>query len=220
MNSNHSKIIPINEPSPSVVRQARVIFASGSTIGIEADGETREAKLAFSCLVRPEPEDIVMYARQVSGPDYVLGIMERPGTADMTVELKGDATVRNTSGSLSLVTNTAINLLAGKKINCLSDRVVHKSREAVFDCGDVTAQGKSLHASFARISVLSEMISSMAKQVIQRFKSYIRHSEQFDQVKSGQMTREVSGMYSMDSKYTVMVSKKDTKIDGERIHMG
>ncbi|NOX93210.1 MAG: DUF3540 domain-containing protein, partial [Gammaproteobacteria bacterium] len=27
-------------------------------------------------------------------------------------------------------------------------------------------------------------------------------------------------MYSMNSKYTVMVSKKDTKIDGERIHMG
>jgi len=63
-------------------------------------------------------------------------------------------------------------------------------------------------------------MSTMAKQVIDRFKSYIRHSENSDQVKAGQMTREVSGLYSMDSKYTIMVSKRDTKIDGERIHMG
>jgi len=60
----------------------------------------------------------------------------------------------------------------------------------------------------------------MAKQVIDRFKSYIRHSEESDMVKAAQMTREVSGLYSMDSKYTIMLSKKDTKIDGERIHMG
>jgi len=34
------------------------------------------------------------------------------------------------------------------------------------------------------------------------------------------MSRKVDGLYSMKSDTTLMVSKSDTKIDGERIHMG
>ena len=60
----------------------------------------------------------------------------------------------------------------------------------------------------------------MAKQLTERVKNYIRHTEDYDQVNAGQMTRKVDGLYAMDSRHTVMVSKKDTKIDGERIHMG
>ncbi len=39
-------------------------------------------------------------------------------------------------------------------------------------------------------------------------------------VKSGQMTRQTDGLYAMDSKHTIMNSKKSTKIDGEKILMG
>jgi uncharacterized protein involved in type VI secretion and phage assembly len=48
----------------------------------------------------------------------------------------------------------------------------------------------------------------------------IRHTESADQIKAGQMSHTVEDLYSMDSKYTIMVSKKDTKIDGEHIHIG
>lgn len=82
------------------------------------------------------------------------------------------------------------------------------------------ARGNCLQADFKTVWVISQMVNTLAKQVISKFKNYIRRTEDYDQVKSGQMTRQVDGLYSLDSKHTVLVSKKDTKIDGERIHMG
>ena len=60
----------------------------------------------------------------------------------------------------------------------------------------------------------------MARQVIEKFKSYVRGTEDYDQVNAGQMMRKAKGLYSMDSEQTIMVSRKHTKIDGERIFMG
>jgi hypothetical protein len=187
---------------------------------IDVAGVPHEAMVAFSCLVRPETNDIVMCSRHGSGIYYILGILERPDSNSMTLDFAGDTKLQIRSGSLSMFSNDSVSLMAANKINCISDRVIHKSREAIVDYNDVTAQGKNLQASFANIRIFSQLMSTMAKQVIDRFKSYIRHSEDFDQVKTAQMTREVAGLYSMDSRHTIMVSKKDTKIDGERIHMG
>ena len=220
MKAENTKVIPIIEPVPSAIHHATVLSVADEFIVIDVSGIPQEAKIAFSCLVRPVPDDIVMYSLHESGVSYVLGIIERPSDTNMIIDLSGDATLQTRSGSLSMISNSSVNLLAGKKINCISDQVIHKSREAIIDYNEIVAQGKSLQASFTNIRVFSELMSSMAKQVIDKFKSYIRHTEDFDQVKAGQMTREVSGLYSMDSKYTIMVSKKDTKIDGERIHMG
>jgi len=60
----------------------------------------------------------------------------------------------------------------------------------------------------------------MAKQVVNKFMTYMRHSENFDQVKAGDMTRSIEGLYSVNTKQTIMISKNDTKIDAERIHIG
>ena len=220
MKAENKKVIPIVEPVAPAIYHATVLSVTDESIVIDVSGVPQTAKLAFSCLVRPEIDDIVMYSQHESGLCYVLGIIERPGETEMSIDLPGDATIQTRTGSLSMISGTSVNLLAGKKINSISDQVVHKSREAYVDYDEITAKGKSLQASFTNIRVFSELMSSMGKQVIDKFKSYIRHSEDFDQVKAGQMTREVSGLYSMDSKYTILVSKKDTKIDGERIHMG
>ncbi len=220
MKVENTNVSPILEPQPSANYHAVVISVTGQSAVIDLAGIPQPASIAFSCLVRPEPDDIVIYSQLESGVNYILGIIERPHGENMIIDLSGDATLQSRSGKLSIIANTSANLMAGEKINCISDQVIHKSREAIIDYSDVTAQGKSLQASFTNIRVFSELMSSMAKQVIDKFKCYIRHSEDFDQVKAGQMTREVSGLYSMDSRHTVMVSKKDTRIDGERIHMG
>lgn len=220
MKAEYSKVMPIAEPKPSAIYNAAVSSVTNDSVVIEIAGISHQAITAFSCLVRPQPDDVVMCCRDETGVYCILGVLARPGAQSMMIDLPGDTSVRTRKGSLSVISGDSLNLFSGRKINCISDQVIHKSREAVIDYEDVTARGRNLNASFSSIRVLSDLISSMARQVIDRFRSYIRHSEEFDQVKAGQMTREVSGLYSMDSRYTIMVSKKDTKIDGERIHMG
>lgn len=220
MNSKASTVVPIMDPIPSAIHHATVLSVTTKEILIEVTGIPQQAKVAFSCLVQPEPDDIVMHSQHESGVYYILGIIERPDNTKMTLEFPGDTTLKNNTGSLSIMSGKSVSMLAAEKINLISNQVFHKSREAVIDYDELTARGENLQASFTYIRVFSHLISTMAKQVIDKFKSYIRHSEDSDMVKAGQMTRDVSGLYSMDSKYTILVSKKDTKIDGERIHMG
>ena len=220
MNRKTSTVTPIIDPLPTAIQYATVLSVIDQSIVIEVSGLSLQAKVAFSCLVQLEPDDIVMYSQHGSGLNYVLGIIERPINTKLTLDFPGDTTLKSNTGSLSILSGKSVNMMAANKISFLSDQVIHKSREAVIDYNELTARGENLQASFTTIRVFSHLMSTMAKQVIDKFKSYIRHSEESDMVKAGQMTREVSGLYSMDSKYTIMVSKKDTKIDGERIHMG
>lgn len=220
MKPETSTVIPIVDSVPATIHHASVLSVEGDNFVIEIAGIPQAAKTMFSCLVRPQVGDLIMYSQHDSGSYYILGIIERPENPDMTVEFPGNTTFKNTAGTLSLMASESVNLVSSGKLNCLADQVVHKSREATVDYQTITAKGSLLQASFDHVKLYSQSITTMARQAIDRFKRYIRHSDESDQVKAGQMTRDVSGMYSMDSKYTIMVSKKDTKIDGQRIHMG
>jgi hypothetical protein len=216
---NSANVVSLRDEAP-VVRNARVVSACDNKAVIRMSGLDREARIAFSCLIRPVPGDLVLCVTDESGEYYVLGIIERPGKQDMTISFPADAAMVSEQGSLSMVSGKSVTLASDDRLNCFSGRAVHKSREAVVDFSELTARGENLQANFKSVLLISRMLNTMARQVIARAKSYIRRTEDCDQVKAGQMTRKAEGLYSMDSKHTVMVSRKETKIDGERIFMG
>lgn len=209
------------EEAEPTVQNVRVVSVSGRESIIETlAGVRRPAQTAFSCLVQPMPGDLALCTRTETGMSYILGIIDRPAEQHMTLSFPGDATMLSDAGSLAVYSAKSVTLAAGDRLNCISDKAVHKSREAVVDFEELAARGKNLEAAFNTVRIVSHVLSTFAKQVFQKAVDYIRHTEDCDQVKAGQMTRKAAGLYSMDSDYTVMVSKKDTKIDGERIHMG
>ena len=220
MSAKQSNVIPLREQTPAPVENARVISVAEKEIIIRLAGVTLAARVAFSCLIKPEPGDLVLCTQSETGANFILGIIERPGEQNMTLAFPADATLLAENGNLSTLSRKSVTLAAGDKLCCFSDQAIHKSREAVVDYDETVARGTTLQADFKTVRLISQMVNTMAKQVISKFKNYIRHTEDYDQIKAGQMTRKADGLYSMDSKYTVLVSKKDTKIDGERIHMG
>jgi len=219
MNNSAGKVIPINSNNESVIRTASVISIISDEIIINMTGETIKAKKTFSCIIDPQPGDIIICAESENGMVYILGIIERPGTQKMNISFPSDVAFQAGQGNLNI--NSSDNVtIASKEVNCFSKRVIHKSQEAIISYDNITANGSELQASFKTVRLISNLINTMAKQVIDKFKGYIRSTEDNDMVKSGQMTRNTDGLYSMDSKYTIMNSKKSTKIDGEKILMG
>ncbi len=201
------------------IRNARVLSRASDQIVLDIAGEKHRACKAFSCFVEPLPDDRVICSRDETGMLYILGIIDRKNSQNVTISYPANTDMVCTGGSLNLRAKNALSV-ASQDLNFFSDKVVHKSREAVFALDETTVTGYILRASFKTVQVFSRMINTMARQVIERFQGYIRNTEDNDQVRAGQMTRRTDGMYTMDSKYTIMVSDKDTKIDGERIHMG
>ena len=212
--------VPVVEPAVSSVQNGRIVSLSGGRALIDIRGIIEEAQVAFSCLVQPLSGDLVICTKTETGMHYILGIVERPGKQNMTISFPADAALLAEDGSLGVVSGKSVTLAAGEKLNCFSDQVIHKSREAAVNYEELTAKGTNLQASYKTVSLISRLVTTIAGQCVQRMKNFIRQTKGSDQVTAGQMTRNAEGLFSLDSKHTVLVSKKDTKIDGERIHMG
>lgn len=215
-----SKIVPLQQPESAVVYTATVLSVSNNYCEIDLAGTHYPAKVVFSCLVQPVKNDIVMCVLSAIGDYYVTGIVEREASQSMTVSFPEDVTVQSLTGSMSFLSSDSVTMSATNNFNCISGQVLHKSNTAVVNYDRLTASGTDLQSSYSSIRIFSDLITTISKQVLQKFVNYIRHTEQNDQTKAGNMTRQVKGLYSMDSQHTILVSKKDTKIDGEHIHMG
>jgi len=219
MNSSASKIVPIHSNNKSAVRTGSVTSVISDEIIINMAGDKIKAKKAFSCFIDPEPGDIIICNESETGKVYILGIIERPGTKKISISFPSDAQIKTKRGSLSINSPDSVSI-ASNNVNCFSKKVIHKSHEAILSYDNITASGSELQASFKTVRLISNLINTMAKQVIDKFKGYIRSTEDSDMVKAGHMARQVDGLFSIDSKHTIMNSKKSTKIDGEKILMG
>jgi len=220
MNPEPNNILPFQTPADGVLQTAQVVSISDKGIIISISGIELTAKVAFSCLVQPLVSDIVLWTPSETEGNYILAIASRPDSQDMDLAFPANTTMHSAEGSINILSKQSVTLAAGKNLTCLAEKTVHKSQQTLIDYEKVTAKGSNLDVSFNNIRLFSDMLNTMAKQVMMKAKNYFRHTEDYDEIKAKQMTRSAKGVYSVDSKYTVMVSKKDTKIDGERIHMG
>ncbi|MDA3786909.1 MAG: DUF3540 domain-containing protein [Desulfobacula sp.] len=225
MSVTSAKIMPITSMTKSEridrsdIRNGVVVTIESDHIIVDISGKKETAKKAFSCFIEPQPNDRVICSRDENRVFYILGIIERKDQQKVTISYPSDANIISQKGDINLRSQKAVSLMS-EKLNFFSKTTLHKSQEAVVSFDEITATGTTLHAGYKTVRLISNLINTMARQVIDTFQGYIRNTDGNDQIRAGQLTRRADTLYSMDSKYTVMVSKKDTKIDGERIHMG
>jgi hypothetical protein len=201
------------------VHPAKVVSLSGQDVLVEYEsGTIEEARVAFSCLLKPEVNDLVATVKTTDSRSFITAILERTDVHPTNIHLNSDTTI-SADGNLNLISGQSISSVAGT-ISSISEKAIHKSNDAVIDYRNSTIKGDSLHACFRSVQFISNLAVRIVNQCIEKMVSYMRHTEDYDQVKAGKISRKAAGLYSVDSSFTIMVSKKDTKIDGERIHMG
>jgi acylphosphatase len=202
-------IVPISPASANNV-SGRIMNIQDGHIHIDHNGQTVNAQKAFSCLVEPQLNDIVLYTQDQHQQAYVIAILQRDDESSMNLQFAPNTTMAS-SEKLTL---------HSEQINQLSQKSFQKTGEATIYFQQGLIKGEKLHSHIRHIYSISDLISTMAKQAIQKFNTYVRKSDTSDQVQAAQMGRKVDGLYTMNSKHTIMVSQKETKIDGEHIHMG
>lgn len=209
MNSIVKNIVPI---SPTIANNVsgRIVNIQDGHIHIEYEGQIINAQKAFSCLVEPKLSDIVLFSLDQHQQAYVIAILKRDEATSMNLQLAPNTTLASDE-KLTFSSN---------QINQLSQKSLQKTGEVTIDFQQGLIKGEKLHSHIRHIHSISDMISTMAKQAIQKFNTYVRKTDNSDQVQAAQMGRKVDGLYTMNSKHTIMISQKETKIDGEHIHMG
>ena len=214
MNLHTDNIVPIsvtnNLPAAEGNVSGRIHKIHQGNIQVEHNGKLINTQKAFSCLVEPMVDDIVLVSKDQHQQAYVIAILQRDDETQMQVQLAPNTTLKS-SEKLTL---------HSEQINQLSQKSLQKTGEATIDFQQGLIKGEKLHSHIRHIHSISDLISTMAKQAIQKFNTYVRKTDTSDQVQAAQMGRKVDGLYTMNSKHTIMVSQKETKIDGEHIHMG
>lgn len=212
-------LINSEEKKRSGLKKAVVTGMEKELFKIESNGKINFAKRAFSCIITPETGDLVLFTEDEACDFYIISIIERPDNRRTNISLPGDTAIKSDTGSINISSGENFSILSNN-ISLFSKKAVHKSVNAVISFDNTNANGNELHASFKSVRLITNLINTMAKQVIDKFKGYIRTTEDNDMVKSGQMVRKTEGLYALDSKHTIMNSKKSTKIDGDKILMG
>lgn len=215
MNTQAENIIPIQSSFPAEDISTSNFSAIVQEINkgeilIEHENRLIKAETAFSCFAQPMLKDQVLVSCDQHQQAYIIAILKREQADQMTMQLPAK-TVINSSEQITL---------ASQQISQLAQKQINKSSEHITEFDQAVIKGNTLHSHVRQLHTISDMISTIAKQAIQKFSSYVRKSDTSDQVQAAQMSRKVDGLYTMNSKHTIMVSQKDTKIDGEHIHMG
>lgn len=212
-----NKVVSIAQPS-NTASTAKVIAVRGAYFDLEQNGQVIVARKAFSCLMEPIVSDTVMFNFDECQQAYVIAILHRFEDVQATLEVPSKTTIA-CSDQLTIQSREKTAIVS-KSIHEISENLIMDGKTTTMNFDQGLLKGKKLHGHVQSLTYVGDLISTAARQAINKFVSYVRKTEQMDQIQAGQMGRKVDGLYSMNSKHTIMVSSKDTKIDGEHIHMG
>lgn len=217
--TTRENILPITKNKGNELVQGKVVEAGSHGIMVEASGRRLSAVPAFSCLVAPAADDLVLLSLTPENA-YILSILERECANDMELRFPGDLYMNAENGKVFIRAETGMTCKTRGGMHFFSDSWIQKSSHGILDIDNLTARGTQVNLLFKQMRFIARIFETMAEHVLWRMKTYVRKSEETDQVDAGQMLRKTKGLFSMHSRTTVMTSTKETKIDGAHIHMG
>jgi hypothetical protein len=187
---------------------------TGDGFAVNCDRGLFNAGVAVSCLVAPEPGDVVILSLDDGGGCYILSILERTEEARRKTELvfDGDVNLNVRDGSMSITSDETISLAS-------------KNFELTAEEGRVTLEkssffGKLVENNIARIRVVADSLDSIVRRAVQRFTSSYRYVEEHEEVQSASTRMIVDGTLTMHTKNTMHIAEGHVKIDAEQIHLG
>ncbi|BDG72352.1 DUF3540 domain-containing protein [Roseomonas fluvialis] len=182
---------------------AEVLSREGEDCLVLQDGREEAARRAFSCLVEPEPGDVVLVAQGAASP-YILAVLERRGTAAMRLALPDGATVAADGGRLNLSAETLVMQAATTQVATQTLGVAATQTEA----------------RLGRVSAIAEAIETIATRIIGRFRRSYRFVEEGEHLRARDIDQRASGHMTLKGDTTTLQAGLVVKIDGAQIHMG
>ena len=107
-------IVPDGEHASPADASAVLIARNGRDVQISRDGCVSEARVAFGCVVQPEPGDRVLIG-MADGTIWVTSVLERSSDAPMRLWAEGDVSIISMRGDVSLMAARCVNLDAGER---------------------------------------------------------------------------------------------------------
>ncbi len=187
-------------------------------IRTRAGGEVG-ARSSVSCLLVPEPNDVVLFAC-ISGEARIIAVLERNSDAPLQLSTERDTrwnvkqggfAVR-ADGPISFTTSDLLTAVAGKA------RVVATEGFAAFASLSVAARAVVGHVG--TLKVAAEWIETVATRVAQTARHSLRVVEQTEHVRAREIDMVASQGVTVRADSALISARTLTKVNGKQVHIG
>ena len=218
-----ANVLPINQQATAKnVTQnelATIQGGFGNDYMVLSERGVFRANKAYSCLVQPLPGDKVLISSN-GNEHYVLAIIERPETNNMTLAFPGDVALEAKVGAINLISSEQISLTSASKTQLTSSEIGVTTAKMNIQANECSVMGDKAVSRWREINAFSSAMNLVTERLTQRIKNSFKTVEGLDQQTSLNFLQTIGKTLSIRSRDAVITARKDVKIDGERIHMG
>jgi hypothetical protein len=182
---------------------AEVLVRDGDGLTVLQDGQALAARRAFSCLVQPEPGDVVLLGG-AGGARYVLAVLERAGPAPMRLALPDGVTVAAEGGRMNLAAGT----------------LVMEADTTQVATGTLGISATRTQARLGTVSAIAEAIETIATRIIGRFRRSYRFVEEGEHLRARDLDLRASGHLHLRADTAMVQAGVLVKLQGSQIHLG
>ncbi|MDR5837111.1 DUF3540 domain-containing protein [Caballeronia sp. LZ034LL] len=196
------------------------------------DGQTEGALRAASCLLEPQPGDLVLVCDALPAHPveagvtaavsvaYVLAVLVRSqATATATLALPGGTALESADGELR-VRAPRITLEGADQIRASTREFALDSVSASIVSHRAQARIGALDAGIERLSLVAKSFVSTVGQLLSRVQDSTRRIEGNDDLHAGSAHWRVEGHAHMHTRHTTLMSDEVTRVDGSKIELG
>ncbi len=198
---------------------ATMVTRDGRDAHIECGGAIVAARIAFGCIVQPEPGDRVLLGR-ADGTLWITSVLERPSDAPMRLWAEGDVALVSRTGDVSLLAARTVALDAGERARITAAEIDLHAGVARFVLDELVQVGRRAHYYVAKIRTVGDMVETFAEHVISRVRNSSRFVEESDQVRAGDLDHRAEGTVHLRAKTMFMTADTVVRVDADQIHMG
>jgi hypothetical protein len=178
---------------------------------VRTDGALWPARQAESCLLVPEPGDVVLMSVAPGEPSYILAVLERTSDRPRVVQAPGGDPITVSAERLDLEGR------AGVGVRAPVFDVVAGTAALAFRA--VTLTSEVIRGATEKLEWVSRQLQTVADRSTHRAGTYVRSVASADTVVAEHMVRTAHQTMTSTTTHSVLDAGEDVHIHGKRIHM-
>jgi hypothetical protein len=180
------------------------------------------ARLAVSCLVRPDVTDRVLLSVDAAGDCFILSVLSKGKSSSPNTELTcdGPLCLRVRRGSLSLLADEGVVMATPRGIDMTSDTLHIQTKRADVTCEHLSVLGRFFHSRIREMKIVSGRVETIVNRLTERLTDAFRFVKDHEEIQTGSTRYLVETNLTMHAKNTMQVAEEMVTINAEQINLG
>ena len=204
---------------PLDTASAELIAREGRDARIDCDGVIHAARIAFGCLIQPEPGDRVLTS-QADGTVWIVSVLERRSDAPPRLWAEGDLGIVSARGDISLMAGRTVDIGAGGSVRAAAPEIDLHAGVARFVLDELIQVGRRVSWYVSKLRSIGETVDIFAEHVLTRAKRSSRFIEESDQMRAGDIDHRAEGTLQFQAEVAFITADTVVRVDADQIHMG